>query len=96
MTDYRLTPAARRDLSSIWGFTCERWDREQAETYIFELRAAIERLADDPRRGRTCDEIREGYRRYGIGSHVIFCIARDDGVDVIRILHQWMDQTHTL
>jgi toxin ParE1/3/4 len=55
---YRLTPAAQRDLSSIWDFTQERWDARQAETCVSEIRAAIERVTDDPGRGRACDEIR--------------------------------------
>ncbi|MGC4932563.1 type II toxin-antitoxin system RelE/ParE family toxin [Gordonia sp. DT30] len=91
MTGYRLTPAAQRDLSAIWDFTEERWDVGQAETYVTEIGAAIERIAADPRRGLACDEIRHGYRRYGIGSHLLFYVERSDGVDVIRILHQHMD-----
>lgn len=90
MTRYRLTPAAQRDLSSIWD-TEERWGVRQAETYINEIRAAVERIAEDPRRGRQCDEIREGYRRYGIGSHLLFYVESAVGVDVVRILHQRMD-----
>ncbi|MDO5500857.1 MAG: type II toxin-antitoxin system RelE/ParE family toxin [Propionibacteriaceae bacterium] len=75
MTSYHLTPAARRDLSSIWDFTEERWGVEQAETYVAEIRAAIERITADPRRGGACAEIREGYRRYSIGSHTCFSIS---------------------
>ena len=90
---YRLAPAAQRDLSSIWDCTEQRWDAQQAETYISEIRAAIERLAEDPERGWPCDEIRAGYRRYAIGSHRIFYRTRDQGVDIIRILHQRMDPT---
>jgi toxin ParE1/3/4 len=93
---FRLTPAAVRDLSSIWDFTAERWDARQAESYVTEIRAAIERVAADPERGRACDEIREGYRRYGIGSHLIFYVESAHGVDVIRILHQRMDPTRHL
>lgn len=88
---YRLTPAARRDLSSIWDSTEERWGAQQAASYLEDLRRAIERIAADPMRGRPCDEIREGYRRYASGSHLIFYQPRSQGVDVIRILHQRMD-----
>lgn len=95
MSRYRLTPAAQRDLSSIWDFTQERWDLSQAETYVTEIRAAIERVADGPGRGRPCDEIREGYRRYSIGSHSLFYVESAEGVDVIRILHQLMDRRGT-
>ncbi|MDV8002781.1 type II toxin-antitoxin system RelE/ParE family toxin [Rhodococcus sp. IEGM 1408] len=96
MTRYRLTPAAQRDLSSIWDLTEERWDARQAETYINEIRAAVERIAEDPRRGRQCDEIRKGYRRYGIGSHLLFYVESTVGVDVVRILHQRMDPARHL
>jgi toxin ParE1/3/4 len=97
VTVYRLTPAAQRDLSSIWDYTAERWNLAQAETYANEIRAALERIADDPRRGRPCDEIRESYLRYGIGSHLLFYRENvDGGVDVIRILHQRMDPTRHL
>lgn len=93
---YRLTPAAQRDLSVIWDHTAERWDLNQAERYITEIRAAIERIAAEPDRGRSCDDIRDGYRRYGIGSHLIFYVESASGVDVIRILHQRMDPTRHL
>jgi len=93
VTRYRLSPAAQRDLSSVWDFTAERWDLMQAETYVNEIRAAIERIAADPRRGRTADEVRAGYRRYSIGSHQLFSVETAGGVDVIRILHQRMDPT---
>ncbi len=96
MSRYRLTPAAQRDLSSIWDYTEEGWDVRQAETYVNEIRAAIERIADHPGRGRACDEIREGYRRYSIGSHMLFYVERPDGVAVVRILHQRMDPTRHL
>ncbi|MBH0131220.1 type II toxin-antitoxin system RelE/ParE family toxin [Salinibacterium sp. NK8237] len=93
MTGYRLSPAAQQDLSAIWDYTQERWDATQAEIYIFEMRAVIERIAADPQRGRTCSDIREGYRRYSIGSHLIFYTQGSDSVNVIRILHQRMDLT---
>lgn len=97
MSGYRLTPAAQRDISSIWDFTTDRWGVNQAETYVTEIRDAIERIAARPDRGRACDEVREGYLRYAVGSHLIFYRERSrGGVDVIRILHQRMDPTRHL
>ena len=93
MSAFRLTPAAQRDLSEIWDFTQKRWDVVQAEEYIAEIRDAIERVAKDPNRGRRCDEIRDGYRRYVVGSHLVFFVEYEDAIDVIRILHQRMDPT---
>lgn len=96
MSGYRLTPAARRDLSSIWDFTQKQWDLHQAEIYINEIRTAMEHIAERPDIGREVNEIRDGYRRYSVGSHLIFYIARNDTIDVIRILHHRMDPTRHL
>ncbi|QIM15276.1 type II toxin-antitoxin system RelE/ParE family toxin [Leucobacter insecticola] len=93
MSGYRLTPAAQRDLSSIWDYTFEIWNVQQAETYFLDIKEAIERVARDPDRGRSCDDIREGYRRYAVGSHLIFYVLQGDRIDVMRILHQRMDPT---
>lgn len=93
MTRWRLTPAARNDLSEIWDFTAERWDQHQAQIYVIELKAALERIAARPERGQACDEIRTGYRQYAIGSHLIFYVESEGGIVVVRILHQRMDPT---
>lgn len=47
VTRFRLTPAAQRDLSSIWDFSAETWNIDQAESYIDGIRAASERVAED-------------------------------------------------
>lgn len=96
MRQNRLTPAAVADLSSIWDFTEGRWDSRQAEIDVSEVRAAIERISADPERGRACDEIRDGYRRYSIGSHRIYYLTDAPTVDVIRILHQRVDPDRNL
>lgn len=96
MSEFRLAPAAQRDLSSIWDFSEERWDGRQAEKYIRELQTAIERIAGDPERGRGRDDVRAGYRSYSIGGHAVFYVSRARRVDVIRILHQRMDPSRHL
>lgn len=96
MRTYRLTPAAQRDLSSIWNFTEERRDGRQAEKYIRDVQAAIERVAADPHRGRARDEVREGYRSYAIGRHAVFYVTHEDQIDVVRILHERMDHARHL
>ena len=64
---------------------------DQAEDYIRLLQNAIETVAEDPRRGRPCDEIRKGYRKYVAGSHMIFYRKAKSGIDIVRILHGRMD-----
>ena len=91
MTGYVISPRAQADIDGIWDYTAERWNDDQAVRYIRALQEAIETIAADPRRGRACDQIRAGYRKYSVGSHVIFFRKSIDGIDVVRVLHQRMD-----
>ena len=53
---------------------------------------ACEALADGRRKGRNADNIRPGYRKLSVGSHVLFFRVTGGGeIDVVRILHQRMD-----
>lgn len=89
---YLLSPAAQADLEQIWDYTDAQWGVDQAEEYLRELQYAIERLAANPRIGRTCDEIRPGYRKLSVGAHTLFYrVTAEDIVDVVRVLHQRMD-----
>jgi toxin ParE1/3/4 len=63
----------------------------RAEVYVRQIRRAVEIVAEDPRRGRNCDNIRAGYRKYPAGSHFVFYRVVEGGIDVVRILHQRMD-----
>lgn len=94
MSRYVLSPAAQADLDQIWDYTCERWSADQVETYVREIQRAIELVADNPLIGRSCEEVRAGYRRHTVGSHTLHYrlgAGGDDLVDVVRILHKHMD-----
>ena len=91
MSRYVLSPRAQDDLSSIWDYTAERWGMQQADDYLRILRRAMETVADDPRKGHSCDEVREGYRKYRAGSHMLIYRKIKAGVDIVRVLHSRMD-----
>jgi toxin ParE1/3/4 len=91
LTGYILSPAAAVDLDKIWDYGEERWGVDRAESYAREIQAAIETVARDPRRGRPCDDVRQGYRSFSVGSHVLFFRLHPLGVDIVRVLHQRMD-----
>jgi toxin ParE1/3/4 len=88
---YVLSRRADRDLDKIWDYTAGRWDDKQAEKYIGQIRQAIEALAVDPGRGRPASETRAGYRKYPVGSHMIFFRVVRSRVEIVRVLHQRMD-----
>lgn len=91
MAEYRLTPAAERDLESIWKYTVRQWGFEQADRYIDFLTAAFAELADSPRTAAPCEHIRPGYRRWGVERHMVYFRVTDYGIAVIRVLHERMD-----
>ena len=91
MSNYHLSPRARIDLREIWRHSVDRWGTEQAKRYQLLLRQAIERIAADPRLGRSCENIRPGYRRYSAQAHMVFFRIGENGIDIIRVLHQSMD-----
>jgi toxin ParE1/3/4 len=89
---YVLSPAAQADLEDIWDYTCERWSVDQAESYVRDFQRAVERITHEPLIGRSCDDVRAGYRRHAVGSHTLYHrIVGDDLIDVVRVLHKRMD-----
>lgn len=91
MTAYRLSPAAQSDVADIWNYTAEKWGIDQAEAYVRRVKRAVQAIAADYQFGRACEEIRSGYWKYLVGSHVLFYRIDLDGIDVVRILHSRMD-----
>jgi toxin ParE1/3/4 len=92
MTVFLLSPAARADLDEIWEYTTQQWGIERAERYIRDVVDACQAVADGRRQGRAIDDIRKGYYKLAVGSHLLFYrMAKDGTVDVVRILHQRMD-----
>ena len=51
----------------------------------------MEKVAADPRRGRPCDDIRPGYLKFAVGTHMLFYRRVQNDIDLVRILHQRMD-----
>lgn len=91
MSQVVLSPKAKSDFSGIWDYTLEEWGVEQAEKYARELWAEMQKQASDHSTSTDISNVRSGYRKKKSGSHVIFFKLIDDGIDVIRILHQRMD-----
>jgi toxin ParE1/3/4 len=83
-------PAAQADLEDIWWYTANRWGTTQADHYTDDLDDACRALASGQRQGRPVD-VRPGYLKYLVGSHVIYFRERGDQLEIVRILHGRMD-----
>jgi toxin ParE1/3/4 len=96
MAEYRLSPAAERDLQSIWKYTLRERGLEQADRYTDLLTTAFQALAESPRSAPACDHIRQGYRRRNVERHMIYFRITAYGIAIIRVRHERMDAPHHL
>jgi toxin ParE1/3/4 len=96
MAEYRLSPAAERDLEGIWKYTRRKWGLVQAERYTDLLTAAFQVLAEVPKSAPACDHIRPGYRRRNVERHMIYFRITNYGITIIRILHERTNAPHHL
>ena len=49
-------------------------------------------LAENPEKGKNCDDIRLGYKKYMVWKHIIFYREIDGvAIEIVRILHGSMD-----
>ena len=71
MASFRLTRRVEEDLAEIGADTLRMGGAARCARYLDQLEACCERLAEDLRRGRACDEVRSGYRRRVQGKHVV-------------------------
>jgi toxin ParE1/3/4 len=91
MPAFRLSAKSLEDLKTIGRFTLKTWGREQRKVYLSKLDSAFHLLADQPHLGISRDDIREGYRVYHVGRHLIFYRPKANYIEIIRILHDRMD-----
>jgi toxin ParE1/3/4 len=92
MKHFISTIQAERDMDGIWNYTEEHWGVEQAKKYTEIIRKTCADIAAGKLKGRNIDEIRQGYFRYSVGSHVLFYRIHDGNiVELMRILHGRMD-----
>ncbi|MGY5452557.1 type II toxin-antitoxin system RelE/ParE family toxin [Agarivorans sp. MS3-6] len=92
MKPFTLTISAKNDLKDVAIFTARRWGKEQRNIYLKQFDDSFWLLAENPDIGKGCDEIRNGYRKFPQGSHVIFYKQTgSQQILIMRILHKSMD-----
>ena len=91
MAGYVLSPAAQADLSEIWDYTARHWGEAQAERYTRDIQATCEALSGGSLVGLSAEDIRAGYRKIGVGSHVMYYREREGTLEIVRVLHWRMD-----
>lgn len=96
MASYSLSSKAAADLEGIYEYTILKFGLEQARVYLFGLHERFQMLAEQPTQGRKADELALGLRRVEYQSHIVFYIPKNNGIRIVRVLHQRMDVTKHL
>jgi toxin ParE1/3/4 len=90
---FRLTRPAIRDLATIGRYTRETWGEEQARRYRAAITARLKWLCRNRSLWRERSELLEGVYTYPEQSHVIVFREYEEGIEILRVLHQRMDLT---
>ena len=91
MVRYALSGKADADIEAIAEGSLQQWGLTRAEKYILGLHETFQMLVDFPDLGRDVGHIRPGYRKIETASHSVFYRKTEEGVLIVRILHQSMD-----
>ena len=77
---------------SIGRYTRKQWGETQQQRYLSQPDSAFHDLADKPEIGRSCEGIRKGFYKCGVGKHLIFYRhTGKDQIEIVRLLHGRMD-----
>ena len=88
---FYLSKEAENDLFNIAKYTKDNWGLEQSNLYLIKLDKCFHTIAKYPGIGQLCNNIRQGYRKYPEGKHMIFYHIASDGIlEITRIMHQNM------
>jgi len=79
-------PRAADDLIDIWDFIADD-SITRADAFIDDVDAKFQLLAEQPRLGRSREELAPGLRSFPFGRYVIFYEVIPDGIAVVRVLH---------
>ena len=89
---FHLSRKAKADLKVIAKYTEKAWGRAQRNTYLEKIDRSFHDLANRPDKGQNCDGVRQGYRKYRIGKHIIYYrMTEPKHIEIVRVLHGSMD-----
>lgn len=83
-------------MEAVWLSSLTQWGARQADRYIDDLVAAFAFLAERPKAGTLCENIRAGYRKYPVIRYVVYYRETGYGIEIIRVLHDRMLATRHL
>ena len=87
---FRLSSPAQVDIDAIWDYVAH--DNPAAATRMLNAFEEIFLLlAQHPRMGRTCEDLRPDLRRFPVENYVVFYRIQPDCIEIVRVLHGTRD-----
>lgn len=77
---------AEEDLIEIWCYIA-RDNERAADRLLAEIERACATLADAPTLGRARPELLDQLRSFAVGSHILFYLPHEGGIELLRVLH---------
>ncbi len=87
MPQANLFQSATADLVAIWEFIAEDSPRRARQLIERIIIVCNTTLADNPRIGRSREDLASELRSFPLQDYTIFYRPIDDGVEIVRVLH---------
>ena len=84
MSSVTFLPLADDDLLAAWLHIATD-NPTAADSYLDRILHVCALIADNPAMGIERDELKVGVRSFPVESHVIFYVAKDKGIVVLRV-----------
>ena len=88
---YKLLCSARQDIKDILLYGYEQWGVLKANLYTQDIFERFEWLAQFPEAAKPRNDIKEGYRSWLQGVHIIYFRQQSDCIEILGIFHQRED-----
>jgi toxin ParE1/3/4 len=90
MPKYELTEQAEYDVEEITDYSLMEWGKQQTISYLDGFEKLSLKLAHTPRMGTICNFPYEKLLSFPYKKHMIYYLPSDDGIIIIRVLHEKM------
>lgn len=93
---FELSEKAAADLDAILDYSFLNFGSEVMVVYHQSLSHCFETLVDNPELGVPIEEVRQNYLCFAHRSHLVFYKQEENGILIVRILHNSMDVSQHL
>jgi toxin ParE1/3/4 len=82
-----ISRKANAEIAAAWDYTAREHGIVEADSYVAAMDRVMAMALQYPNIGSDYSEVRDGYRKLISGSHLIFYIPHDGGIEIMRVLH---------